>query len=202
MQKKIHRAKSQIHFQIQKALKNWLSPSTIMLEQPFPQIKRIADVVWPSKKCIFEVQVSPISAEEVRSRNTDYQSLGYHVIWILHERSFNKKRLTPAEIELRFSPHYFTNFTAFGKGFFYDQAFFIHQKRRIKRSARFPVELSLPLFGKQMAGQLPFERRSWSLRFAGDLIDRGFNWKAFDDQKLKRPNPFKIFFNHILEKFN
>ena len=50
---------------------------------------------------MFEIQCSPITAREIEERNSDYQSLGYQVIWILHDSLYNKGRLTAAEYFLQ-----------------------------------------------------------------------------------------------------
>ncbi|MEM8728221.1 MAG: competence protein CoiA family protein, partial [Chlamydiota bacterium] len=67
----------------------------VILEKSFPEIHRIADVVYPPKKIIYEIQYSPITLKEVQQRNRDYATLGYTVIWILHDRHFNRKILSP-----------------------------------------------------------------------------------------------------------
>jgi competence protein CoiA len=111
--------KSLPHIQAQLALKNCLPEAG--LEKPFPTIGRIADVAWEEKKMIFEIQCSPISLEEVQNRNRDYASLGWKVIWILHDNRYNKRKLTPVEIFLRQNGCYFTDIDSSGNGIFYDQ---------------------------------------------------------------------------------
>ena len=86
---------SSSHLAIQKVLSKSLPGSR--LEHRFPSIGRVADVVYFPKKIIFEVQCSPISLKEVQKRNRDYLSLGFTVIWILHDRHYNKKTLSLAE---------------------------------------------------------------------------------------------------------
>ena len=97
----------------------------------------------------------------------DYQSLGYQVIWILHDSHYNRSRLTPAEIQLRSSPHYFTNINTFGKGIFYDQYSFTRHKTRIRRTPRLPLQFKkvLTFNVKQLPRQLPAERKKWPLFF-------------------------------------
>lgn len=198
--------KSATHLHIQISLQKMLAPEIILIEQRFPTIGRIADVVWPAQKLIFEVQVSPISAAEVRERNRDYRQAGYRVVWILHDGRFNRPRITPAELQLRSSPHYFTNMNAFGKGFFYDQYAFIHFKRRKHRSSRYPINFKeiLPLETKQLPPQLPSERRKWELCFSGDLFHHPsalhterknlFSWLSWP------LNLYRILFRLLLEK--
>jgi competence protein CoiA len=172
--------KSSTHLHIQYSLQKMLYPEKILLEHRFPEIGRVADVVWEAQKIIFEVQVSLISSEEVCARMRDYQVMGYQVIWIFHDRHFNNFRLTPAEIQLRCSPHYFTNINAFGKGIFYDQYSLVRHKKRIQRGPRLPLLLNkvLPVNFKQLPRQLPKERQKWPLSFEGDLISRPHLWTA------------------------
>src|SRR5581483_7947193 len=91
--------KSIAHLKIQHHLKSLLN--TAILEKPFPEIKRIADVVWEEEKIVFEVQVSPISKEEVEERCLDYEKMGYTPIWILYNKNFNQNVLSQAELFLR-----------------------------------------------------------------------------------------------------
>lgn len=197
--------KSQTHLNIQLALKQMLSPQEVLIEHPFPFIGRIADLVWPDQKLIFEVQVSPISAQEVRNRNADYRRAGYRVIWILHRRKFNRSRITPAELALRTSPHYFTTINAAGKGCFYDQHSTIRFKRRIKRSRPLPISFKhlLPIDLKQLPRQFPEERKQWGISFKGDLFQHaqlclGVKKLSLWHNLLLRP--YRILLHHLLEK--
>lgn len=102
--------KSLVHIQVQKSLQEILPRGECFLERRFPGIKRIADVVWEPRKIVFEVQCSGITAEEIASRNRDYFGVGYKVVWILHEKRFNKWKVSASERFLREHPHYFTKF--------------------------------------------------------------------------------------------
>lgn len=113
--------KSMEHLLAQFRILETLPEDECSLEVRFPEIQRIADCVWHKHKVIFEIQCSPISAAEVRSRNTDYRKMGYSVIWILHDKQFGMKKPSAAEIYLASQVHYFTNIDAWGKGNFYDQ---------------------------------------------------------------------------------
>ncbi len=195
--------KSLIHHQTQKLLQQMVGNEQLSLEQRFPEIGRIADAVWLSQKIIFEVQISPISAEEVRARNRDYLKAGFRVVWILHERQFNRSRLTPAEIALRFSPHYFTNVDASGKGYFYDQYASTRFKRRRRRSPRLPIRLDrlLPIPTKQLSRHFPSERSKWSLCFEGDLFHTDWNWTSRRRRLLRRfLGVFRVLHHLLLEK--
>ena len=93
--------KSLIHLNVQFYMQSILPQGDSALEHRFPRIRRIADVVWISQKIVFEIQVSLITAEEVLQRNRDYLSQGYRVVWILHEKRYNKfQAFTPIVMEL------------------------------------------------------------------------------------------------------
>lgn len=111
----------------------------VKLEVQFPEIGRIADVVDFQKKLIYEVQYSPITVREARKRNEDYASLGFQVIWVLHNKTFNKKKATPAEFYLRHHTMFYTSYTRFGHGFFFDQLEFFRGRRRIYRGVPLPL---------------------------------------------------------------
>lgn len=128
--------KSMEHLLAQFRILEALTENECSLEVRFPEIQRIADCVWHKQKIIFEIQCSPISAAEVRSRNADYRKMGYDVIWILHDKQFGKKRPTAAEMYLAFHVHYFTNIDALGKGGFYDQFTLIEGLNRKYTSER------------------------------------------------------------------
>lgn len=200
----ILQGKSLTHLQIQYALQTMLSPGQILLEFRFPQIGRVADVVWPAQKLVFEVQVSPIRATEVLARNRDYAKVGYRVVWILHDRRFNRSRITGAEGALRFSPHYFTNINAFGKGFFYDQYADFHFKRRKRRSSRFPVSFKQVLLvnRKQLPSHFPEARKKWPFSFNGDLFQQKIYWQppANPSWKVLILRFFRSLHHFLLEK--
>jgi len=135
--------KSMEHLQVQIFLQSQLTENDCILEKRFKEINRIADVVCTSKKIIFEVQCSPISAEEVRLRNRDYGSLGYYVVWIFHEQRFNQSRLQAAEQFLQNHLHYFTNIDASGNGIIYDQFRLFEKGRQIFASRTFPIDVKI-----------------------------------------------------------
>jgi competence protein CoiA len=173
---KLH-AKGMPHLMLQQFLKTILPIGEVDLEYPFKKIGRIADVVWHPKRLVFEIQYSPISAEEVRNRNKDYSSLGYQVIWILHDERYNQTRLSSAENYLHNFPHYFSDMNADGKGKIYDQFAIIKNGLRIHRSPVLSIDPSIPKFFKtdKKNVKIPFflqkRLKSWSLAFSGDIID-------------------------------
>ncbi|NGX41830.1 MAG: hypothetical protein K940chlam7_00104 [Chlamydiae bacterium] len=172
--------KSLNHIQVQKYLQKILPTGECSLEQRFPEIQRIADVVWEPKKIIFEVQCSGITAEEIRSRNKDYLSVGYNVIWILHDNRFNKWKVTAAERFLKGSPHYFTNIDPKGRGFVYDQVDTIGEGVRKPVKLRCRVNLSLPkaledresVSTKEIPNLLEKRLELWPIFFGDDVMDR------------------------------
>jgi len=172
--------KSMEHLQVQLFLQNQLTEKNCILEKRFQEINRIADVFWISENIVFEVQCSPISSEEIKLRNRDYAKLGIKVIWILHERQFNKARLSGAESYLQRLPHYFTNMNADGRGIIYDFFRLFDKGRKVFGSKRFFVDVSSLVAvsqstlkqRKNMIPDLLFQKMQvQSFCFKGDLTD-------------------------------
>lgn len=182
------------HKKVQLALKKALTPHEVWLEKNFPVIGRIADVVWPAQKLIFEVQCSSISVQEIEARCRDYEKIGFSVIWILHDCCFNRPYLSPAERFLRTKPHYFTNINAMGHGEIYDQYAFIRWGQRIKRTPRYPISPSQLILLKQIPRHLPKERRKWKLSFGGDLFHQEI------PINMPRFRLYRFLFQLLLEK--
>lgn len=170
--------KSLIHLQTQCFIQNLLTEKECVLEAPFPNIQRIADAVWLSKKIIFEIQCSPIRREEVLQRNQDYQKEGYQVIWIFHERSFNRWKISGAELALRYSPYYYTNIDEEGRGCIYDQFDLIMKGIRHTSLGVLPIDLARPLkmadisLSHYINVPITIQKRfrTWPIAFAGDLV--------------------------------
>lgn len=168
--------KSMPHLMLQHHLESILPKGEVQLEYRFPIIKRIADVAWITKKIIFEVQCSPISAAEVLQRNADYASQGYQVVWLLHQSRYNQQRATAAEDVLQHCPHYFSTMDGEGKGEIFDQPSFIVQGIRKQRMPRALINASQPYREKPMAHlHLPqiirHRLKTWPLGFQGDYTD-------------------------------
>ena len=142
-----------------------------ILERRFPEIGRIADVCWESKKIIFEVQCSPITTLEVQSRNEDYRSLGYEVVWILHTDRYGKRPLGDLERSLVGSPHYYTDINSQGRGQVIDWL-----PPGNFKSAKRSINISKPLFRDietaSLEGMLRFRQQQWPLYFEGDILHR------------------------------
>lgn len=164
--------KSLLHLQVQCHLQQLLPDC--LLEHRFPKINRIADVVWTSKKLIFEVQVSPITAEEIIQRNHDYSLMGFQVIWILHDKRFNRFQVSAAEEVLINRPHYFTNIDIKGRGVIYDQLQWKDKGVRKKKERPLIIDLSQPLKPIRSIYKIPKiiddRLKSWPISFSGDLI--------------------------------
>jgi competence protein CoiA len=157
------------HLTIQSYLINQL-PGESQMECPFPTICRIADVAWHSQNIVFEVQCSPITAEELTARNRDYQQAGWAVVWILHDKRYNQRRLTDAEMALRSLPHYFTNMNQWGKGEIYDQFDYCVNGIRAEKMSPLPIDF------KQGLQKRPPEVKSFSFRF---LEERSKNFSFY-----------------------
>ena len=131
-----------------------------------------------------------------------YGSLGYSVVWILHERSFNKWRVTAAEQLLSNHPFYYTDIDADGRGTIYDQLDLIEKGVRKAVIAMKAVDLSQPYIHPK-------------LHFAGDFFELSLqepDHPHFQQQRtsLKRTlkelfhlciaRPYKLLFQIVLEK--
>jgi competence protein CoiA len=171
--------KSQEHIQLQLKLLNLIASADVQIECSFPKIRRIADVAWNSKKVVFEIQCSEISLGEAQCRVLDYVSIGYQVVWILHDKQFNQKNLSAAESFLRNIPCYFTNIDKTGYGIVYDQFEVLKDHQRLFKGP--PLVVSLDLFSRMPTMTLPDAtlpqtvlRRftNWKCYMQGDLLHR------------------------------
>lgn len=163
--------KSMNHLQVQWAIQQSLPQGECVMEKRFPKINRIADVCWERERIVFEVQCSAISKEELLARNHDYESMGYDVVWILHDQRYNKRRMTGAEGILQESTFYYTNIDINGEGAIYDQLSITGQGLRLRRFTRFPVDLSVPQ-RKREDRESKFVVCKKKLFFSGDTMDR------------------------------
>lgn len=182
--------KSEEHIHIQMHVKKLFPDEDCSLEYRFVEINRIADVVVWSKKLIFEVQCSFITADEIKERNRHYESIGFTVIWILHDKRYNKEKPASPEYFLESMPHYFSNMNCEGKGMIYDQFSFISNQKRIKLTEPFSIDLRQKFFvekGMQIKKSIPkvIESRlkTWGLYFQGDLLSLYFE---NNDERISR----------------
>lgn len=158
------------------------------MEKQFPQIGRIADVADQTNKVIFEIQYSPMSLEEAKERCADYESIGYRLIWILHDQTFNQKNVGAAERFLRTKTCYFSNMDGRGNGIVYDQLEEIRGKRRLSKSDPFGVFLGKfsPLPESKWPEELEPRSLTWPLYAEGDLFDLALKAKFVPSSKKGR----------------
>ncbi len=173
--------KSLQHLQVQNYLYNLLPIGCVQLEKRFPEIARIADVVWEDQKIVFEVQCSPITQKEVESRNRDYGRMGYQVVWILHEKRFIKRKVSAAEEWLNHHLLYYTNFDANGFGEIYDQLHVFNRGLRRYSSKRSIVNLNFPRF---LPDGLCFDG-DWRDRVRCSDPETRETWKRYRREKKK-----------------
>jgi competence protein CoiA len=168
--------KSGRHLAVQYFFLDCLPQEECVLEHSFPEIGRIADVVWLPQKIVFEIQCSFITAAEVQARNKDYASLGFRVVWILHDTRYNKPHLSAMELYLADQPHYFTNMQQNGEGIIYDQFAILRQSRRLHQLPPLPIDiryLKQETLNKDEYFLETIKNRqiAWNGFFSGDLID-------------------------------
>jgi competence protein CoiA len=190
--------KSLQHLQTQYRLQQML-PET-KLERSFPSISRIADVAWEKEKIVFEVQCSPITAEELRSRNRDYKSVGWTPIWIFHEDRYNKRLVTAAEWAVRRDAHYFTDIDEDGLGNFYTHLSDIQRGRRTGIILRNETTFETPFKTKE---KLHFSGDGWEQIFDKPKPKRNFRdlVKFLGKELLRRIRVFFVaIFYHFFEK--
>ena len=165
--------KSLEHLQIQHRIEHALLQQCT-LEQRFEEIGRIADVCWEKEKIIFEIQCSAISVREVKKRTSDYERLGYTVIWILHDHYFGQPSIKAPEEWLHGRLCFFTNIDQEGKGYFYDRCSLIVHGQRRNIGPFLPIEITEPLPKPALTGNLPHILRNriqqTSFCFRGDLF--------------------------------
>ena len=199
------------HKAIQEAIKIILPE--VIVEKTLPEINRVADIAYLPKKIVYEIQYSPISLQEVQKRTRDYASLGFTVIWILHDHNFNNKTVTPAELYLRKNLSYYTSITPYGHGFFYDQLEFFQGNQRVYKGAPYILKNLLPkivtkthrIFPKSLQDKL----KQNPLYLPGDLADILMSTKEFKRvkqlEKVFCPTPtlktgFIKVFEYLLKK--
>ncbi len=95
----LRRGKSTLHRDMQHFLKNAYGEKELFLEQKFPSINRTADVVLMEEKRVIEIQTSLIGIPQMLRRTEDYKSIGFEVLWLLHDRVFLSK---PTPLVTRF----------------------------------------------------------------------------------------------------
>jgi competence protein CoiA len=172
-------SKSQDHLLAQLAIQQLLPSGETVLEKPFLDILRVADLVWEPRRLIFEIQCSQLSTKEARQRVDDYKLAGYQVIWILDDRMFNRRALRPAEVELRQMFCYYATLRKQASPIFYDQFELFHRSERLKKGQKLKIHLQSPRsfpnisFDKDFFPQQVLAKASTGqLYFKGDLLHK------------------------------
>jgi hypothetical protein len=181
------RFKNTLHSSVQKWLIEKLGQDNCTEECFFPSIHRIADVAYHPQKVVFEVQLSPMTAQEMIERTEAYYRASWHVIWILHSHTFGRYEASELEEAISLIPHYFTDI-GYRFGRLYDESSFVRGNRRVflglpprriffdtvEIVPRGPLAIQkyerLPQLSFE---QLLFQRKSfWSCHLKGDFIDK------------------------------
>lgn len=181
------KTRCQVHTSIQENIAQRLGNCTV--ECFFPEISRIADIAYHPSKVVFEIQVSPISAQEVRARTEDYLRIGWHVIWLLHAEQFGRKKACEAEKALQGIPHYFTSFFDKEKLCVWDESSFVYKKKRMwfKPFSRITISNFVPCtfftpiphvneresYFKNTQEWYEFRKREWSCCLSHDFLSKG-----------------------------
>jgi competence protein CoiA len=168
-----HAKKSEAHLSIQENILNIFGAEKAILEHRFEKIQRIADVAVLSEGLIFEIQCSKISIQEIESRERDYTSLGLQVVWVLHDKVFNKKMISPAEKRLRDGICYYSN-----EKMIYDQLEILKRRKRIYRSIPHPIDIKTPLINDQSGKRSP-------IHFKGDLLDKFSSYPSYKEWAIE-----------------
>lgn len=175
--------KGLIHLRLQRYIQYLFEEENAEIEKAFPEIGRIADVACPRSKRIYEVQYSPMTPEEAQGRCYDYESIGYQVIWILHDDTYNRRKPRSTEQFLRTKTCYYTNMDKEGNGMIYDQLP-LYGKRPINLRKYRPLPMHgwpNPLFSK---GQ------TWSYYHEGDFFDLALRGQFPEPKKSFTPLKF------------
>lgn len=172
------------HIAIQEKLRLCFPESE--LECPFPKIGRIADFYWPEEKLVIEIQCSPISKEQARSRTEDYLSLGLRLLWLLHTKTYNRRIVGKAERYLRLMGCFYTDINSAGKGNIWDQWEAFRGPYRIKKGNPLKVDLLHPRQTPNRS-DIPQLLKMRSLYFPGDLYDRWSKKKFLPARPALRP---------------
>jgi competence protein CoiA len=195
--------KSLTHLNIQHQIAAKLPEGECVLEFRFPEINRIADLYWEKERLVFEIQCSPMSKEEMLERTRNYRSIGCEIVWILHERNYNRYRMSALERAIAPIPHYFSDMTPGGDGILYDQWFLAKNGFRIKALPKLEIQIGLPIRKIDDASIaspfLKFRNRSWPLCFPGDLLDLAKTDP--DADYIKRAVAMDIYFTPPKESF-
>lgn len=167
--------KSLTHLNVQNQIASQIPDGECVLEKIFPEINRIADLYWEKERIVFEVQCSPMSKAEMLQRTKSYRSIGCEIVWILHERNYNRFRMSALEQAIAPITHYFSDMTPGGEGIIYDQWSLTKNGCRAKSLPKMEVQFGKPCRNKtEKTLSTPFfqlRQTAWSLYFEGDLLE-------------------------------
>jgi competence CoiA-like predicted nuclease len=153
---------NQLHLTVQKEIARIIGEDDVFLEYRFQG--HIADIYWKKHNIVFEVQCSKMSLKECKKRTTDFERLGVRVIWILHQKNFNKPSVSPMELYLlERKGLYYTNISQNGEGIVFDQEEALCYGIRKVRSPPIKIDLCSPIY----------RNRSLKTHFKRDKKDLG-----------------------------
>jgi competence protein CoiA len=155
-----------------------------ILEKRFDAINRIADVYVEKYNLVFEIQVSPLSLAELKQRTCDYKKIGVFVVWILHNKTFNKPFSSLVEKFLKNTTFFYTDMNREGDGVVYDNYFFL---KRLKIN---PLKIfNTPKLKKNEPKILHQRKKYIPIYFEGDITD--FFLKNHNPKILKKVKNFE-----------
>jgi len=179
--------RSDLHVAVQQRIVEKIGEHQCIQELFFPQISRIADIALPKEKVVFEIQISPMSQEEVIARTKDYRSVNWHIIWILHVQTFGKRSASAFERALQTIPHYFTDLDAHS-GSVWDELSSV--KGQLRHWFNFPpqrhyIDTFAPVFHRELSPPntervaitniqelLDIRSQYWTCSLPGDYLSR------------------------------
>jgi competence protein CoiA len=165
-----------IHLQVQRHLLAALPSGEAKMEERFSSIGRVADVAWHNQHIVFEVQCAKMTPAEALARTEDYRSIGWQVIWILHQDRYRRRKVTALEENLMSIPHYFTNIDAEGRGTVYDEVAVYRHGRRIAmtrgRSIGWEAKRTVPELLCALPVAMEMRLKSWPLHLKDDYFSQ------------------------------
>lgn len=137
-------SKTEDHLLAQLQLQKLFPENAIQLERPFRELSRIADACWEEKKIVFEIQCSHLEIPEAEARINDYFGKGYRVVWLLHDRLFNRQTVRPVESFLRQFATYYIRIQRGATSTYYDQFEVLAHGKRMKKGKKLLIDLQAP----------------------------------------------------------
>lgn len=181
---------NKLHLRVQHKILSLINKEDVYLEYRFPG--HIGDIYWKSKNIVFEIQCSPISLSEALKRTKDFENLGINIVWILHQKNFNKSYMSPSEEYLvKNKTVYYTNISQHGEGIIFDQeqAISFHL-RKIKSP---PIEIDITnIYNKKFQKKIYFSKSIASML----LIQRIWLFRSIWKEKVK------IYFDIFLRRYH